>query len=48
MRTLYLTDLDGTLLNKESRITDLDISVINTFIKNGGMFTYATARSYNS
>ncbi len=48
MKTLYLTDLDGTLLNKDSVITSLDIRIINTFIKNGGLFTYATARSNNS
>ena len=48
MKTLYLTDLDGTLLNRKSKLTSLDISIINTFIKNGGLFTYATARSQNS
>ncbi len=48
MKTLYLTDLDGTLLNKESLLSDRDIRIINTFIENGGLFTYATARSHNS
>lgn len=48
MKSLYLTDLDGTLLNKESSLSKKSLDIINTFIKNGGLFTYATARSYNS
>lgn len=48
MRTLYLTDLDGTLLNKESKLSKTSIEIINAFIKNGGLFSYATARSFNS
>ncbi len=48
MKTLYLTDLDGTLLNKESVTSEKSLNIINTFIKNGGLFSYATARSYNS
>lgn len=48
MKRLYITDLDGTLLNKESRLSEKSKEILNTFILNGGMFTYATARSYNS
>lgn len=48
MKSLYLTDLDGTLLNKESVLSKTSLDIINTFIKNGGLFSYATARSYNS
>lgn len=48
MKTLYLTDLDGTLLNKESKLSDTSTKIINTFIKNGGLFSFATARSFNS
>ncbi len=48
MKSLYLSDLDGTLLNKESVISKKSLEIINTFIKNGGLFSYATARSYNS
>lgn len=48
MKSLYLTDLDGTLLNKESVMSENSLNIINAFIKNGGLFSYATARSYNS
>lgn len=48
MKSLYLTDLDGTLLNKDSGLSNKSLDIINTFIKNGGLFSYATARSYNS
>ncbi|MCM1543451.1 MAG: HAD family hydrolase [Blautia sp.] len=44
-RTLYVTDLDGTLLNKRSRIDPKSIQVINGLVKQGMLFTYATARS---
>ncbi|MCM1541858.1 MAG: HAD family hydrolase [Blautia sp.] len=44
-RTLYVTDLDGTLLNKQSRIDPKSIGVINGLVKRGLLFTYATARS---
>ncbi|MBO5247221.1 MAG: HAD family hydrolase [Eubacterium sp.] len=45
MRTLYVTDLDGTLLNTSHRISPYSIEVINTLVENGMLFTYATARS---
>lgn len=48
MKSLYLTDLDGTLLNKESKLSDISVEIINTFINNGGLFSFATARSFNS
>lgn len=48
MKRLYITDLDGTLLNRESRLSEKSKEILNKFIQNGGMFTYATARSYNS
>lgn len=48
MRTLYVTDLDGTLLNKQSRISETSICVINRLIEQGILFTYATARSLTS
>ena len=46
MRTLYVTDLDGTLLDKNEQISDFTISAINTLVENGLLFSYATARSY--
>lgn len=48
MKTLYLTDLDGTFLNKDTVISKRSSDIINTFVNNGGMFSYATARSFNS
>ena len=44
-RTLYVTDLDGTLLNRQDRINPDSVSIINELVKNGMLFTYATARS---
>lgn len=44
-RILYVTDLDGTLLNKQDKINPYSIQVINRLVKEGMLFTYATARS---
>ena len=44
-KTLYVTDLDGTLLNRQDRINPISISIINELVKKGMLFTYATARS---
>ena len=40
--------MDGTLLNRESSLSDYSKKIINTFIKKDGIFTYATARSFKS
>lgn len=48
MKTLYITDLDGTLLNKQGKISEFTLKTINNLIKNGMNFTYATARSLSS
>lgn len=45
MKTLYLTDLDGTLLRSDERISEYSANIINRFVQNGGCFSYATARS---
>lgn len=45
MRTLYVTDLDGTLLNTQNRINPYSIKVIHSLVEKGMLFTYATARS---
>lgn len=45
MKTLYVTDLDGTLLNTNSRINQYSLDVINDLVDKGMLFTYATARS---
>ena len=45
MKTLYLSDLDGTLLRSDARVSAYSAGIINAFIKRGGCFSYATARS---
>ena len=45
MKTLYVTDLDGTLLDSNSSLSKYTIETINDLINNGMCFTYATARS---
>ncbi len=48
MKTLYISDLDGTLLNKQALLTDRSASIIGSLIKKGMLFTIATARSLSS
>ncbi|WBY63376.1 HAD family hydrolase [Thermocaproicibacter melissae] len=43
-----MSDLDGTLLNTESRINQTSLDILNRLIQNGMHFTYATARSLSS
>ncbi len=45
MKTLYVTDLDGTLLNRKDTISEFSITTINRLVEEGMIFTYATARS---
>ena len=44
-KVLYVTDLDGTLLNKQDTISPFSIRTINDLVEKGMTFTYATARS---
>ncbi len=44
-RTLYVTDLDGTLLHSNQRVSAYSCSVINDLVARGMIFSYATARS---
>lgn len=46
--TLYVSDLDGTLLGPQGRVTDFTARVINRLVDRGVRFTYATARSLYS
>ncbi len=45
---LYVSDLDGTLLNSEQRISSVSIKIINDLIEKGMKFSIATARSFTS
>ncbi len=45
---LYISDLDGTLLNSEQLLSEYTIRTVNRLIDNGLHFTIATARSYES
>ncbi len=44
-KTLYLSDLDGTLLNSKSQLDNKTILLLNEMVENGLLFSYATARS---
>ena len=46
MKTLYVTDLDGTLLGSNERTSDFTNQTINDLAERGLLFSYATARSY--
>lgn len=48
MRTLYVSDLDGTLLQSNERTSDYTNRTINRLVKKGMLFSYATARSYQT
>ncbi len=43
--TLYVTDLDGTLLSKEERVPAYSREKLNRLVGEGLLFTFATARS---
>lgn len=45
MKTLYVSDLDGTLLRSNEITSDYTNSVINNLTDKGMIFSYATARS---
>ena len=46
--TLYVTDLDGTLLRSDATLSPYTVSTINRLAEQGLAFTYATARSIES
>ncbi len=46
MKTLYLTDLDGTFLNNKAAVSKRSKQIINLLSKNGVLFTIASARTY--
>lgn len=47
-KTLYVSDLDGTLLNGSGVLSPYTLSVLNRLLSQGLPFTYATARSFSS
>ena len=46
--TLYVTDLDGTLVRNDKTLSDFTVRTINSLIEQGMLITYATARSFHS
>ena len=45
-KTLYISDLDGTLLNGKQQVSSFTAEMINQVIAHGICFSYATARSF--
>jgi len=48
MKTLYVSDLDGTLLKSDITLSAYTCETINTLAARGMLFSYATARSYST
>ena len=46
MKTLYITDLDGTFLNNNAQISERSADIINELTHSGVLFSVATARTY--
>ena len=44
-KVLYISDLDGTLLNQNARLSEKTAAIISQLIQKGLLFTIATARS---
>lgn len=45
LKTLFVSDLDGTILRSDETISQFTIDTINELTKRGVLFSYATARS---
>lgn len=45
MKRLYVSDLDGTLLNHDAQLSDVTIDIINKGVEKGMHFTISTART---
>ena len=48
MKTLYVSDLDKTLMRSDKTLSPYTVSTLNRLIRKGVLFTYATARSIQS
>ncbi len=46
MKTLYITDLDGTFLNSKAEISHRSAEIVNKLTHSGVLFSVATARTY--
>ncbi len=44
-KTLFVSDLDGTLLSSDSLVSQRSVQILNEAIGKGGLFTIATART---
>lgn len=44
-KTLYISDLDGTLLNSDRCVDDESVRLINEAVESGALFSVATART---
>ena len=44
-KTLYVSDLDGTLLRRDQTLSPFTVDTINALVERGMIFSYATARS---
>ncbi len=45
MRTLYVSDLDGTLLSPDRKVSEESVRLLNEAIADGALFSVATART---
>ena len=48
MKTLYISDLDGTLLNNAGKLSPKNTQTLSRLIDSGVLFTYATARRFQT
>ena len=48
MKILYVSDLDGTLLRSNEQISEYTAQTINRLVDSGLIFSYATARSFQT
>lgn len=47
-KTLYVSDLDGTLLRSDEQMSENSCKIINALVDRGMVFSYATARSVHT
>ena len=47
-QTLYVSDLDKTLMRSDATLSDFTVETVNSLVSRGLAFTYATARSIQS